>query len=115
MTLLGTWPVMKTTGEESIIAVAIPGHQVRRARPRRRHRDSDFAGGPRVTVRHVRRALLVAHEHVVNPRLEKRVVDGQDGAPRVAEDVSDRLVLERIPDDLSPRAFHGLRILPTGK
>ena len=59
---------MQTIGIESSIAVAMPGHEVGRARARGGHADADPARGARVAVGHVRRALLVAHEHVADRR-----------------------------------------------
>ena len=63
--------------------------------------DADLARGARVAVGHVRGALLVAHEDVVDGKLAQRVVGGQDGAAGIAEDVGDALADQRGPEDLS--------------
>ena len=62
---------------------------------------ADLARGARVAVGHVRRALLVAHEHVMDGELAQRVVGGQDGAAGIAEDVRDALAHQRGPEDFS--------------
>ena len=49
--------------------------------------DADLAGGAGVAVGHVRGALLVADEDVVDGELAQGVVDGEDGSAGVAEDV----------------------------
>ena len=49
----------------------------------------------------MRRALLVAHQHVVNGKLAQRVVDGQNRAAGIAEDVGDALAHQRGPQNLS--------------
>ena len=47
---------------------------------------ADLAGGARVAVGHVRRALLVADEDVMELRiLGERVVGGKDGAAGIPE------------------------------
>ena len=66
-----------------------PRDQICCARPGGGHAYSDLSGGAGVAVRHVGRALLVAHEDVVDGELAQRVVDGEDGSAGVAEDGSD--------------------------
>ena len=63
------------------------------------HADADAARGARVAVGHVRGALLMAHEDVVDGKLAQRVVDGQDGAAGIAEDVAHAFAFGRCPDD----------------
>ena len=47
---------------------------------------ADLARGARVAVGHVRCALLVADQDVMDGKLAQRVVDGQDGSAGIAED-----------------------------
>ena len=55
------------------------GDQIGRAGAGGGHRHADFAGGAGVTVGHVRRALLVPDQDVVNLRiLAQRIVEGQN-------------------------------------
>ena len=58
------------------------GHHVRRAGPGRRDRDADLAARARIAVGHVRRALLVADEHVADRIVEHRVIGRKNGAAR---------------------------------
>src|SRR5262249_25971303 len=64
------------------------GDEVRRAGAARGHANADFARGAGVAFRGVRRALLVAHEDVVDalPLLVELVVHVEDRAAGVAED-----------------------------
>ena len=82
-----------------------PRHQVGRARPRRPHADPDPAGHPRVAVRRVRPALLVADEHVAELRVvPEHVVERQDHPARVAEEDVDALAQERLAQHVGPDA-----------
>ncbi len=47
--------------------------------------DTHAAAGARVSIGHVRGALLVAHQHMVHARFGHGVVGGQDGAAGVSE------------------------------
>ena len=96
-----TWPVMATTGMESSIAVAMPVTRLVAPGPRGGHADADAAGGARVAVGHVRGALFVPHEHVVDGgELAQRVVDREDGSAGIAEDGGGAFAGERGPEDL---------------
>src|SRR5215831_7518606 len=54
------------------------------------------------------RALLVADEHVLDfLLLEELVVDVEDRAARIAEDVFDAFFLEAADDDFSAGELHG--------
>ena len=94
-----TWPVMQTSGVESIHASAIgvtrfvaPGPEVAKATPTR-------PGRARVALGHVTGALLVAREHVADGRAASdRVVERQDRAAREPEDDVDALGLEGAED-----------------
>ena len=62
--------------------------------------DADAAGGAGVAVGHVRGALLVADEDVVDGgELAQGVVDGQDGSAGIAEDGGDAFAGEGGPED----------------
>src|ERR1700733_2778476 len=64
-----------------------------------RDADPDFAGGAGVAVGHVRGALLVADEDVVDGELAQGVVGGGGGSARVAEDFVHAFAGEGGPDD----------------
>ena len=73
--------------------VGQPGHRVGGARPGRHQHAADLAGRARIAFRRMHRALLVAHQDVAQLLLlEHGVVDRQDRAAGVAEDVLDPLV-----------------------
>ena len=58
---------------------------------------ADLAGRARIAFGRVHRALLVAHENVLEPvLLEQLVIDGQHGAARIAENMLDALVGKRL-------------------
>ncbi len=86
------------------------GDEVRRAGAAGGHADADPARGARVAVGHVRGALLVAHENVVDGELAQRVVDGQDGAAGIAEDGGDALAGEGGPEDLGAGELGWVRV-----
>ena len=55
----------------------------------------------------MRRALLVANEDVLDLVLfEQLVIDEQDGAPGITENVFHALRLEALDNDLCARQFH---------
>ena len=70
------------------------GDQVRRARARRGHAHADAAAGAGVAVGSQRGALFVAHQDVLELRAGQGVVEGHDGAARVAEQQVHALGLE---------------------
>ena len=76
------------------------GDEVRRAGSAGRHAYADASGCAGVAIGHVRRALLVPHQHVPDGKLTQRVVDGQDGAAGITEDFADAFSFERCPHDL---------------
>ncbi len=61
--------------------------------------DADLARGAGVAVGHVRGALLVADEDVVDGELAQGVVDGEDGSAGVAEDPVYAFAGESGPED----------------
>ena len=66
----------------------MPGHEVGRARPAGRQAHAHFAGRARKAVGHVRRALLVPDENVLDVvAIENGVVDRQHGPAGIAEDM----------------------------
>ena len=69
--------------------------------------DADLAGGTRVAIGHVGRALLVAHQDVMDGKFAQRVVGGQDSAARIAEDVSHAFADQRGPEDFSTGEARG--------
>ena len=84
-------------------AVAIPVTGVGGARPGSDEHHSGFARGPGIAVGHVGGALLVTDEDVLDVvLLVDLVVDMQDRAPRVAEDVLHPFVLEELHEYLRP-------------
>ena len=105
---VGTWPVITTSGVESRNASATGRDQVRRARARGAHADADLAGRPRVALRHVAGALLVAHEDVPDGVLDARpgVVERQDRAAGDAPADVDALGLEAADDGLGAGHLH---------
>ncbi len=62
--------------------------------------DADLARGARIAVGHVRGALLVADQDVMNGELAQRVVGGQDGSAGIAEDGGDAFAYQCGPQDL---------------
>lgn len=67
--------------------------EVRRARPRRRDADADFARNARVAIGGMRGILLVSHEDFPNIGvLIKRIVERQNHAARIAKDCIDALL-----------------------
>jgi len=81
------------------------GHQIGRARAGRGEADADPARRPRIAIGHVRRALLVRHQHVVHriAVLVEIVISGEDGSTRQAENDFDPLMDQALPDYLSTR------------
>ena len=102
---VGTWPVMQTSGMESIMAsvsgvtmLVAPGPEVTSATP-------GLAGGAGIALGRVAGALLVADEDVLDLLLlEDLVVDREHGAAGIAENVLHALVGQRPQDHL--RAGH---------
>jgi hypothetical protein len=91
--------VITTIGIESMYAVAMPVTAF--VTP-------GLVARPGVPVGRVDRALLVADEHVLDlVLLEELVVDVEDRAARIAEDVLDALFLEAADDDFGTRELHG--------
>ena len=77
--------------------------------------DAHLVGGARVAVGGMHRALLVAHEDVLDPvLLEQLVVDEEHGAAGVAEYVLDPLLLKTADGDLRAGEFHGNRSRTSG-
>ena len=78
--------------------------QVGRARTARRQADADLARGAGVAVGHVRGALFVPHQHVVDRgELGQRVVEREHHASGVPEDRRNSLPLETLQQDLGSR------------
>ena len=78
------------------------------AGPRRHQQHADLAGGTRIALRRMGRALLVAHEHMLDEVLvEQRVIDRQHRAARIAENRIDALILQGLHNHF--RAAHLVR------
>ncbi|MHC2575132.1 hypothetical protein ACVMH6_007460 [Rhizobium leguminosarum] len=74
------------------------------ARTRGHQHDADLAGGAGVTFGRMACPLLVANEDVLDILLlEDLVVDRQDRAAGIAEDMFDAVVLQRLENDLRSR------------
>ena len=84
------------------------GDHVGRPRTRGGDGDADLAARARVAVGHVRRALLVADEHVANRILQHGVVRGQDRAAGIAEHVLDVQVRERLAEYFGASELHSV-------
>ena len=88
---------MQTIGIESHQRVGQAGDRVGRAGAGRHQHAADLAGRARIAFRGMHRALLVAHQDVPDLVLrEQRVVDRQHRAARIAEQVLDALIGERL-------------------
>jgi hypothetical protein len=75
-----------------------------RARAGGDEHDADLAGGAGVPFGHVAGALLVAHEDVLDVvLLEDLVIDRQDGAARIAENMFYAVVSQRLQDNFGAR------------
>ena len=98
---------MQTMGEESSIG-GDSGDHVGCAGAAGGHGDADSAASARITIGHVGSALFVTHENVVELGFSERIVHGKNGAARVAEDVLDPEVLERLAEDFRAGEFHSV-------
>ncbi len=83
------------------------GDEVGRAGTAGGNGHAHFARGARIAIGHVRRALLVAHQHVTDGELAQRIVGGQNSAARIAEDVGNALAHQRGPQNLRARQARG--------
>ena len=98
---VGTCPVMQTIGNRIHQRVGQAGDGVGRAGARGDQHDADLAGRARIAFGGMDRALLVAHEDVLDAvLLEQLVIDRQDGAARIAENVLDALIGESLKHHL---------------
>ena len=89
---------MATSGTES--ARASEGRdQVRDARPRRGQTHRRLARRARHALGDETSALLVSRQHVPHPARLQRIVQGQDGSPRNADDDVDAAPLELAHDE----------------
>ena len=78
-----------------------PGHEIRRAGTRGGDAHTDASGRARVPVGHVRRALLVTDEDVVDPRMVRQcVIQRKACAAGVAKDDRCARALERAPSEV---------------
>ena len=90
---VGTWPVITTSGMESIRASTMPVTALVAPGPEVTSTTPGLAGRARIALGGVGRALLVAHQDVAQARLvEEGVIDRQHRAARIAEEVGHPLV-----------------------
>ncbi len=82
------------------------GDHVGRARAGSRDRDADFAAGAGIAVCHMRGALLVTHQDVMDIAVFEGVICRQNCASRIAEDVLHALALQAFPQNLCSRFCH---------
>src|SRR5260370_641811 len=86
--------------------------QVRCARTRGGHGYTDSTAGARVAVSHVRGALFVAHENVVQLGFAEGIIDRKNRAAGIAEDFTHAKTRERFAKDFSTGELH--RVLASG-
>ena len=91
-----TWPVMNTTGTESIIASMIGVTRFVAPGPLVRQRDADLAGRLGVALGGVAAARLVTHEDVADAGVDEGVVGGEVRAAGKAEYDVDALRLQAL-------------------
>ena len=123
---VGTCPVMQTIGIESIKRVGQAGDRIGRAGAGGHQHAADLAGGARIAFGRMHRALLVAHQDVLDLLLlEQLVVDRQHRAAGIAEDVLHALVGQGLDHHfraghflchrpLQPRSSSGIKKGPHG-
>ncbi len=66
--------------------------------------------GPRIAIGHVRGALLVPHQYVVDGITRHRVIRGQNRSAGIAEDVLHALAHQAFPNDLAAGLGHGCHL-----
>src|SRR5262249_45696259 len=79
---------------------------VRGAGTRRGDRHADPSACARISVGHMRGALLMANEHVMDRVLRHRVVRGQNRAAWISEHRRDAVLNEGLPEDSRTRDLH---------
>ena len=104
-----TWPVMNTTGTESIIASQIGVTRLVAPGPLVAERHADLAGRLRVALGRVAAARLVADEDVADAGVVERVVGGEVGAAGEAEYDVDTLGLQAFHQSVD--CTHRVRLL----
>ena len=86
-TAVATWPLTHRSGIESLIASSRPDVVLAMPGPEVTKHHAEPPGRARIAFGRMHCRLLVAHQHVAQPRLGgERVVQGQHGAAGVAED-----------------------------
>ena len=78
-----------------VTMLVAPGPEVATATP-------TSSAGARIAVRHVRGALLVAHQHVMDLAVLQRVIGRQNRAARIAENVLHAFALQTLPKNARP-------------
>ncbi len=101
MRWVGTCPVMQTMRHRIHQRVGQAGDGVGGAGARGDEHAADLAGRARIAFRGMDRALLVAHEDVLEPiLLEQLVIDRQHRAAGIAENMLDALIGESLEHHL---------------
>ena len=72
------------------------------------HGDADATSGARITVGHVRGALFVAHENVVELGFAEGVVDGKNRAAGISENMLHAQLGERFAENFCAGEFHSV-------
>ena len=90
------------------------GDHVRCAGAGSRHGHADAAGGARITVGHVRGALFVTHQNVVELGFAERVVHRKNRASRIAENVPHAESRERFAENFRTGQLHSVLPEDTG-
>ncbi len=104
---------MQTIGDESIIAVEIPVTRLVAPGPLVAIATPTLPRRPRIAIRHVRRALLVAHQHVMNLRiLGHRIVGRQDRPAGIAENHVHAFTEKAFHHNFSAAQQHGVSAPP---
>jgi hypothetical protein len=97
---------MQTMGEESSIARRNAGNHVRGAGPGSGNGHSHTSGSARVAIGHVRRALLVTDQYVMNVAVLQRVIRRKNRSSGVPEYGGNPLLLQTFPEYLRACFYH---------
>jgi len=85
-------------------------HHIGGAGPGSGNRYAHFSAGARVAVRHVRRALLVPHQDVMDGAVLKRVISRQNRPARVAKHMLYAFTFQALPKNLRTRLSHTIPV-----
>ena len=99
---------MQTIGEESSIAVAIPVTMFVAPGTGRGNSHTHAPGSPRVAIGHVRCALFVAHQNVMDIAVLQRVIGRKNRAAGITEYSCHPLLLQTFPENLRACLQHNI-------